>query len=259
MSDNLGNSPALTTAIRRVLDGDVGAYSVIYEAIDKPLRSYVSGTYRDRDSSIRNEIADRTHTYVFENLGEYNPARAPFMAWVKLVSRNVGLRVLTERYNLRKVQGPDGRWQRLPTTIAMEEDSLALAARTVPGPEEEYFAKWQDHLLWKEYDALANEGRLSIQLRILEGRTLKETAALLKMPVIRLRRILDKELRRLRRRLLRQGYRPVERVPYYGRVRHDSSSTRYDDDWTSSQTVVQPVEPDPRSGTAAKAIEQEEG
>ncbi len=122
-----------------------------------------------------------------------------------------------------------------------------------------YFARWQDHLLWKEYDALANEDRLSIQLHIVEGRTLKETAAMLKLPVIRLRRILDKELRRLRRRLLRQGYRPVERVPYYGRVRPDSSSTRYDEDWTSSQTAVEPVEPDTRSDAAAKAIEQEEG
>ncbi len=256
MTGDKGNGPTLTAAIRRVLDGDVDAYGTIYDIIDKPLRSYIGSIYKDHDREVQQEIADRTHTYIFENLNKYDPTRAPFQRWVNLMSRNVALRVLTERYNLRKVETSAGRWERLPMTIAMDEEALALAARSVPGPEAEYFAKWQEHLLWKEYDALANEGRLSIQLHILEGRTLKETAKELGMPVIRLRRMLDKELRRLRRRLLRQGFRPAERETYYG-MAHKVNRTRYDDDWTSSQSAILPVEPDTRSGAAEKEANEE--
>jgi DNA-directed RNA polymerase specialized sigma24 family protein len=257
MSGDKGKNPTLTAAIRRVLDGDVDAYGTIYEAIDKPLRSHIRFMYGGHDEELRDEIADRTHTCIFENLHRYDPARAPFLAWVKLMSRNVGLRVLTERYNLRKVQGPDGRWQRLPMTIAMDEEALSLAARPVAGPEEEYFAKWQDHLLAKELETLANEGRLSTTLPALEGLTQKQAAKKLGIPVIRLRRLIERNLRRMRKGLVRRGVRPVERVPHYGMVRHDTDETRYDDDWTSSQAQILPFEPDSRTGSAAKEIGKE--
>jgi RNA polymerase sigma factor (sigma-70 family) len=257
MSGDKGSSPTLTAAIRRVLDGDVDAYGTIYDIIDKPLRYYIDRTYGRMDDDFRNEVVTRTHTFVFENLHRYNPGYASILTWAKWSSRNVALRVKTERYNLRKVLDPDGRWQRLPMTIAMDEEALALAARPVAGPEEEYFAKWQDHLLAKELETLANEGRLSTTLPALEGLTQKQAAKKLGIPVIRLRRLIERNLRRVKKGLVRRDVRPVERVPHYGMVRHDTDETGYDDGWTSSQAETLPVEPDSRTDSAAKEIDEE--
>ena len=256
MTGDKGNSPTPMAAIRRVLDGDVDAYGIIYETIDKPLRCYIGIMYGRHDCEIQDEIANRTHEFIFENLSRYDPALASFQRWANLASRNVALRVMTERFNLCKVETGDGRWERVATTVAMDEEALTLVARTVPGPDEAQFAEWQSHLLWKEYDALANDGRLSISLHILQGRTLADTARKLHMPVIRLRRMLDKERSRLRKRLLRQGFRPVERETHYGVV--SNGNTSYHNEWTTSQTESLPVEPVSRSGAAERKDEEEE-
>jgi DNA-directed RNA polymerase specialized sigma24 family protein len=196
------------------------------------------------DDDFRNEVATRTHTFVFENLHRYNPGSASIQTWAKWSSRNVALRVKSERYNLRKVQGPDGRWQRLPMTIAMDEEALSLAARPVPGPEEVHDAEWRRHLLWKGYDALANEGKLSLALHDIGGKTLAQTARESGMPVIRVRRLLEKNHCRMKRWLKREGVSPIEREPHYGLVWQDPDATAYDDDWTATQTAALPDEPD---------------
>jgi len=203
------------------------------------------------------EVDVRTHEYVFENLNLYKSDDSSFQTWMNWASRNIALRVMTERFNLRKVRTPDGKWQRVAVSIAMDEEALALVARTVPGPEEIHDAEWQRHLLWQAYDALANDGRLSVALYDIGGRTLADTARELGMPVIRLRRLLEKNHRRLGRRLKRAGVRLVERAPHYGRVWQDPDVTWYDDDWTSTQTADLPAEPDSRSGAAAE--EKDEG
>ena len=249
------NKKELTEAIQRVLSGDVNAYRIIYDIIDRPLRSYIGILYGRHEYEIQDEIANRTHEFIFENLSRYDPARASFQRWANLASRNVALRVMTERFNLRKVETGDGRWERFATTIAMDEEALALVARSVPGTEEIHDAEWQEHLLWKEYDELASEGRLSMAFYDLGDKNLADTASELGMPVIRLRRLLDKNHNRLRKRLKRKGVRPVESEPHYGRVWHDPDDTGYDDDWISTQTAELPVKPDSRSGAAAEEIE----
>ena len=102
MSGDKGTSPALTAAIRHVLDGDVDAYGTIYDIIDKPLRYYIVKRYGRMDDDFRNEVVTRTHTFVFEHLAQYNPSVASIQTWAKLSSHNVALRVMTERFNLRK-------------------------------------------------------------------------------------------------------------------------------------------------------------
>ena len=176
MSGDKGNRPTLTAAIRRVLDGDVNAYGIIYETIDKPLRCYIGIMYRRHDYEIRDEIAVRTHEFIFENLSRYDPARASFQRWANLASRNVALRVMTERFNLHKVETERGTWKRESISIAMDEEALSLATKAGPDSNE---ALWLKHVLWQEYSALAREGRLSLALHVVEGRPLPETAKLL--------------------------------------------------------------------------------
>ncbi len=240
MSGDKGTSPTLTAAIRRVLDGDVDAYGTIYDIIDKPLRSYVDKRYGRLDDDFRNEVATRTHTFVFENLAQYDPGFASLQTWAIWSSRNVALQVMTERFNLHKVRTEDGKWQRETISIAMDEEALALATKAGPDSNE---ALWLKHVLWQEYEALAREGRLSLTMHVVEGRPLHETAKLLNIPVIRLRRLLDRDFRRLRKRLRRRGVGPDLSWPHHGIASH-ADDTGYDDDWTTSTTASLPDEPD---------------
>ena len=244
-------------AIRRVLAGDVDAYAVIYAACDSSLRSHIGTRYGHLGNDFVDEVDVRTHEYVFENLNLYKSDDSSFQTWMNWASRNVALKVMTECFNLRKVKAADGRWARVAVSIAMDEEALALVARTVPGPEEIRDAEWQRHLLWQEYDALANDGRLSVTHYDLGDRSLADVARDLGMPVIRLRRLLEKNHRRLRGRLKRAGVSPVEREPHYGRVWQDPDVTAYDDDWTCTLTADLPDEPDSRSGAAAKDLAEE--
>jgi hypothetical protein len=78
---------------------------------------------------------------------------------------------------------------------------------------------------------------------------------LLNMPVITLRRLLDREFRRLRKRLRRRDVEPDLPRPHHGMVSRTDTSG-YDDDWTSSQTAVLPEGPD--AGAAGDETEVEE-
>ena len=247
----------IAEAISRVRAGDVNAYEEIYAVCDGALRAFMSRRYGYLGNDFVDEVDVRTHEYVFENLNLYKSGGSSFQTWMNWASRNIALRVMTERFNLRKVMNADGRWERVAVSIAMDEEALALVARTVPGPEEIHDAEWQRHLLWQEYDALANDGRLSVTHYDLGGGSLADVARDLGMPVIRLRRLLEKNHRRLRGRLKRAGVSPVEREPHYGRVWQDPDVTSYDDDWTATQTAGLPAEPVSRSGAAAKEIEEE--
>jgi len=251
--ENLPKNPKeVTDAIQRVLSGDVNSYKVIYDVIDKPLRANIDKMYGHLDHDFRNEVANRTHTFVFENLHRYNPGYASIQTWSNWCSRNVALRVMTERFTLHKVKTESGRWERESISIAMDEEALTLASKSGPDSSE---TLWLKHVLWQEYDALAREGRLSLALHVVEGRPLHETAKMLNMPVITLRRLLDRELRRLRKKLRRRGVGPDLPRPHHGMVNH-AGNTAYDDDWTTTQTPVLPDEPD--TGTGAAENEEEE-
>jgi len=247
----------IAEAISRVRAGDVNAYEEIYAVCDSSLRSYIGARYGHLGDDFVDEVDVRTHEYVFENLNLYKSGGSSFQTWMNWASRNIALRVMTERFNLRKVMNADGRWERVAVSIAMDEEALALVARTVPGPEEVHDAEWQRHLLWQEYDALANDGRLSVTHYDLGGGSLADVARDLGMPVIRLRRLLEKNHRRLRGRLKRAGVSLVEREPHYGRVWQDPDVTWYDDDWTATQTADPPDEPDTLVGAVAR--EKDEG
>jgi len=258
-SDIRSQNAEVRTAVarRRVLEGDVNAYQEIYAVCDGALRAYVGARYGHLGDDFVDEVDVRTHEFVFENLTQYDSDISSFQTWMNWASRNVALTVMTERFNLRKVKTADGKWERVAVSIAMDEEALALVARSVPGPEEIHDAEWQRHLLWQEYDALANDGRLSVTHYDLGDRSLADVARDLGMPVIRLRRLLEKNHRRMRRRLKRAGVSLVEREPHYGRVWQDPDVTSYDDDWTCTQTADLPAEPVSRSGAAAKEIEEE--
>jgi RNA polymerase sigma factor (sigma-70 family) len=246
----------LTDAIQRVLNGDEQAYAVIYNETEVSLRSYIGQRYGHISDAFVDEVDIRTHEHVFRNINRYNSdGGVTFQTWMNWQSHNVAGQVKAEWLNLRKVRTPDGHWERIASVIAMDEASLDAGAGTPPEPPD---AAWRQHVLWKEYDALSNEGRLSIALHDIHGFTLPETAKALGMPESRLRRLLDRCHRRLRKRLTRAGVGPVECQPQYGMVRYESNDTGHDEDWTASETTELPVEPESQDDMAGQSGEEGE-
>jgi len=161
--------------------------------------------YGRHDCEIQDEIANRTHEFIFENLSRYDPALASFQRWQILASRNVALRVMTERFNLCKVEtGAAGGSALLPLSPWMR--SADTGRKDCAGPDEAQFAECRSHLLWKEYDALANDGRLSISLHILQGRTWLILPGSSTCPSSASVGCWTRSSGRLRKRLLRQGF-----------------------------------------------------
>jgi hypothetical protein len=170
---------------------------------------------------------------------------------------NVAGEVLAERLDLRRL-GPRGARRRVVVSESLNEETHALRSGSGIGPAEAYEARMRSHMLWQEYEALAGEGRLSIALHDVEGRALAETAQALDMPLIRVRRLLDRNHNRLRRRLKRRDVRPVECEPHYGMVRYETDDTGSDEDWTATPMAYLPDDPDSLVGAAAKPEKEDE-
>jgi DNA-directed RNA polymerase specialized sigma24 family protein len=248
----------LARAVKLVLAGDVNAYEEIYAVCDGALRAFVGRRYGHLGDDFVNEVAIRTHEFAFTHLDSYNSdGDATYQTWLNLRSLNVAGEVLAERLDLHRL-GPRGARRRVGVSESFDEETHALRPGSGHCPAEEYEAKMRSRLLWQEYEALAREGRLSIALHDVEGRTLAETAQALDMPLIRVRRLLDRNHNRLRKRLKRRGVRPAECEPHYGRVWSQPDDTGYDDDWTATSMAYLPDDPDSLVGAAAKSEEEDE-
>jgi DNA-directed RNA polymerase specialized sigma24 family protein len=200
----------------------------------------VGSRYWHLGKDFSDEVSVRTHEYVLSRLSRYDPGRgALFQTWLNWQSRNVAAKVAAEWFNLRRVN-VGGRWQRMSRTVAVDEEGLEMLCRPVPDPADVREAESDSLVLRQEYEALAAEGKLSVTAHDMDGMTLAESALVLGIPVIRLRRLLDRSHSRLRKRLSRLGVRPVEREPHFGRVRYETDNTDYDDDWTASATAFLP-------------------
>jgi DNA-directed RNA polymerase specialized sigma24 family protein len=256
MTGDKGTNPTLTAAIGRVLSGDVESYEVIYYETERSLRSYIGRRYGHISDAFVDEVDIRTHEYVFSHLNRYDSDRgASFQTWVNWQSNNVAIQVKAEWLGLRKVRTEDERWVRVAGIINMDTTALEVVAGATAEPAD---AAWRRHLLWREYDALSNEGRLSVALHDIAGLTLPETAAALGVPESRLRRLLDKCHNRLRKRLTRAGVRPVECRPHFGMVRYEVNDTGYDEDWSAWQSTELPAEPDSPDEEAERSGEEGE-
>jgi DNA-directed RNA polymerase specialized sigma24 family protein len=247
----------VTDAIQRVLKGDVDSYAIIHKQTDSSLRSFIGSRYGHLGNDFVDEVAIRTHEFGFANLNSYNTDRdATLQTWLNLRSLNVAGEVLAERLDLHRL-GPRGARRRVVVSESFNDEVHALQAGSVPGPAEDYDARMRSRLLWQEYEALASEGRLSIALHDLAGRTLAETARETGMPLIRVRRLLERNHHGLRKRLKRLDVRPVEPEPHYGRVWSEPDDTGYDDDWAATSMAYLPDDPDTLVGAAARREEED--
>jgi len=239
-----GREARVRQAIAHTLTADIDAYAVIYEVCDGPLRAFIGSRYGHLGRDFANEVAIRTHEYAVTHLDEYDPNKgASVQTWLNWQSLNVA-----------KLAIPD--WCD-PKTEPFDEKRHNRWAASVPGPAELYEAKRRSQLLNQEYNALDEDGRLSVALHDEQGLSVRETARRTGMPVIRVRRLLEQKHHRLARRLRRLGVRPVETDSTPAPMWTQPDSSDKDDDWTASVTAVLPDGPDTLVGAAAKDLAEE--
>jgi RNA polymerase sigma factor (sigma-70 family) len=244
-------------AIQRVLRDDIQAYTIIHNECDGTIRGYVGAHYGHLDDDIQEDIVSRTHQRIFDKLSEFDQTRGPFLRWAWWQMRHAASEVLVERFGLHRVGPKHGKRRRVAVSESFDEETHSQRVRPVPGPAEEYETRMRSQLLWREYEKLARDGQLSIALYDLEDRNLAETAQELGMPLIRVRRLLERNHNSLRKRLKRLDVRPVEPEPHYGRVWTEPDSTGYDDDWAATSMAYLPDDPDTLVGAAAKHEEED--
>ncbi len=258
MTADKGNGPTLMAAIGQVLSGDVNGYNVVYKTIDASLRLHIARRYgHSVDDDFVDEVAIRTHEYISTHLKLYNSDRgATFQRWANIQSLNVASEVIIERRGLHRL-GPRGHRKYVDLGENFDEEMHSRRASPRPGPAEEHEANERSRRLWQAYEALAEDGRLTVALRDVEGLRLDETAAALRKPLITVRRQLEHCHEWLRERLEREGVSPVEVEPASGRVGFETNDTGYDDDWTATVMAELPDDPDTLVGAAAEENPEE--
>jgi len=223
-------------AMQRVLDGHENDYDVVYQQCDKPLRAYIRSHFYWAGPDFEDEVAVRTHEYVFSRLGEYDAAKASLQTWYNWQSRSVASQVMREWFGPRLVQ--------------YDEAVHEAWAVTATGPADVYEEKRLSRVLREESKSLSEEERQSITLHDTGGLTFDESAEASGLSVMQVRYRRRLALSVLRQRLQERGVRPVavDTTPapiWFGR---DSTDP---DDYAAPTVAVLPVGPDTLVGAAA--------
>ncbi len=188
------SSAAVNEAVKRVLAGDVEAYSVVYLATDGRLRAFVRSRFWAYGPEFAEEVAVRTHERALARLVEFDASRSSFPTWLCWQARNVAGQVRREWFD--------------PRLVSSDEESERAVA-SVPGPEELHDSAERGRLLAEEYRRLEQKGRLSIALHDIEGLSFTAAAKRAGMSRWRLSRLRERALALLRKRLRRIGINGV--------------------------------------------------
>ncbi|MBM3322649.1 sigma-70 family RNA polymerase sigma factor [candidate division WOR-3 bacterium] len=243
MSRTGRNRSDVTDAIRRVLDGDVEAYEIIYRECNGSLRSFIGSWYGQHGNDFVDEVAIRTHERALTKLPEFDPGRASFQTWLNWQARSVASQVLAE-------------W-RGPRFTGFDEDLHAQYVPSVPGPEELHERRRRDELVRQEFEALDEEGRLTMFYHDLTEMTFSATATEMGCSVGRVRRTRDKALAQMRRQLDKRGISASTLVPVHEPawpVRPRPSS----DDNSEASPVAADLPDGPGDSSDAAAVNREE-
>ena len=239
------NKPEVMDALKRVRDGDMSAYDIIYKECDGPLQLFVASRYGHRGGRFVTEVVARTHTRAFLYLHEYDEdKRASLLTWYCWHVRRVASEVKAEQSD--------------PRLVSYDETKHEAWTGTVAGPAEVYEDKRRSRVLREEQEALSEDGRLSVRLHDKDGLTFGETAKATGLPVIRVRRKREQALAVMKRRLQERGIRPVEVDSTPVPIFYGWDHTEPDDDFTESVTAVLPDGPDTLVGAAARDEGKEE-
>lgn len=247
----------LTCAIERVLEGDKDAYELIYRQFDPGLRAFIGSRYGRFGQDFVDEVAARTHAFAASNLNKYRPGAASFHTWLALRSRNFADQVRTEWLGMRRKRDRTGRRRVVAQLVRFDAKKHAPWVQTEPGPEQERESQELPRLLRQSFSALPVESQCAIALHDMRGLTFAATATIMRMSVPKVRRVRERGLAVLRRRLQELGVRPVEVDSTPQPIWYGKDSTGCDDDWTATAMANLPGGPDSLVGADAKNPKEE--
>jgi RNA polymerase sigma factor (sigma-70 family) len=244
LPDNEERRKRIASAIRQVLDGDSEQYKAIHDLTDASLRSYIGSRRRNSDPQLIDEISSLTHQYSLKRLAEYDEAEsASYQTWLNNNSRSATAVVMREWYGDR--------------LVGFSEADHEDLAPSVPGPEDLRERAECDRVLAEEFASLAEPGRSCMQLCDIDGLSVRDAGAQLKISASGVCRYLHRAREELREKVEKRGIRPTEVAPsaepVWPRYR------RKDDDETrTTVTAVLPFEPGDLVGAIPIPTEEEE-
>jgi len=187
MSASGRNDKAVTDAIKRVLEGDVQDYEIIYKLCDGPLRSFIGAHWGRLGPDFVDEVAIRTHERALWSLSQFDAERGQFSTWLNWLARSVAGQVRASWYG--------------PRFTGFDEDLHARYVPTLPGPEELHDRQQRDAAVRQAYADLDEAGRLTMFYHDICGMSFAATATKLGWSVDRVRWQRSRAIRQMRRRL----------------------------------------------------------
>jgi RNA polymerase sigma-70 factor (ECF subfamily) len=165
---NNTNDPDLTDLINRCLNGDQGAYAILYER-------YAASLYRLAYSVLlveqdAEDVLQESLVYAFRNLARYDPARGSFRTWLYTIT-------ISRCRNARR-----RKW--LPTVALNTLLNIGIEPPAPADESPETKAAWQDvrASLQEALNTLSSRLREAVALRYGQGLTYREMAEVLDCP-----------------------------------------------------------------------------
>lgn len=157
----------LTSLLDRCRQGDDLAWEAFVRQFERRIYSIASG-YASGPEEAR-DLAQDVFVRLYETKGRWAPAEA-FVPWLVRVARNVCL----DHLRRKKARPP------AEDILADEMWDLASDAAT---PEAELETVGKQRMVWSALQSLGQLSREVIQLKEIQGLSLQEVAAILRIPV----------------------------------------------------------------------------
>ncbi|HWQ71563.1 MAG TPA: sigma-70 family RNA polymerase sigma factor [Desulfitobacteriaceae bacterium] len=170
--------------IRQVLTGRQEQYAFLVERYQEPLIHFLRNFLASDDQVF--DCAQDTFLAAYRNLWRYSE-KYTFRAWLYAIGRNKAIDILRKR-----------RHEVVATFDSILADGL-------PGPEEIWLAKEHALVINKILEGLPEYYRQALYLRYHQDLSYEEIAAVLKLPVSRVKTYLHRGKEKLRRELARRG------------------------------------------------------
>lgn len=169
--------PSLETLVAQAQAGDIHAFGLIYERLlDRVYRYFV---FHTKDRVLAEDLTEEVFLRAWQALPRYEERGSPFIAWIFRLARNL----LVDHSRRAKVR----------------QATMQRLAPTVPdGPEEQAIQRQQLQAVHDALRGLSEDHRQVIFLRIIEGYSTPEVAAMMGRSEPAVRALLHRALQALR-------------------------------------------------------------
>jgi RNA polymerase sigma-70 factor, ECF subfamily len=157
----------LTSLLERCRQGDDLAWEAFVRQFERRIYSIASG-YASGPEEARDWAQD-VFVRLYETRGRWAPVEG-FVPWLVRVARNVCL----DQLRRKKAR---------PPAEDIQADEMWDLASSAAGPEAELETVGKQRIVWRALQSLGHLSREIIQLKEIQGLSLQEVAAMLRVPI----------------------------------------------------------------------------